>query len=207
MSIEGEVDALEELVGRTRGAQPWRKLFHATNGLVLAAALTFLPLGRSMTLAALGMILLLLITLDLVRLRSREANELFFKVFSSLASPREERGLASSTWYTLGVLLAVAFFDRHTAVSGVLVLGLADPAASYLGQRRGTTPFMGGTVLGSSTFFAVALGVLAFRHSLPVALIAAAAVTVAERRSWPLDDNLTIPVACAGVLAATSLVL
>lgn len=103
--------------------------------------------------------------------------------------------------------MAVALFSREHATSAVLVLGLADPAASYAGQRWGHKPFLGGTVLGSTTFFLVAGGVLGSRHTLPLALITAAVVTLAERRSWPLDDNLTIPVACAAALTGLGFVL
>lgn len=195
------MDGLAALVERTRGPQPWRKLFHATNGVAVASALSLLPVGRWAAVSVLGGVLAALVVMDLVRLTNRRANELFFVAFPSLASPREARGVASSTWYTLGVGLAVALFSRHDAISGVLVLALADPAASYVGQRWGRTPFLGGTVRGSLAFFVVAGAILALRHDLPVALAAAIAVTLAERRSWPLDDNLTIPVACAAVLA------
>ena len=197
---------LDELVQRTRGLQPWRRLFHAANGLGTAAALTWLPLERRHAIAILGAVVAFLAVADVVRLRVRSANRFFFRAFSLLASPREAEGIASSTWYALGIFLAVALFPLPYAVSGVLVLGLADPAASYIGQRWGGRPFMGGTLIGTAVFFAVACAVLGLRHALPVALVAAAVVTIAERRSWPLDDNLMIPLACAGVLAAAGLV-
>jgi dolichol kinase len=196
----------DELVGRTSGAQPWRKLFHATNGVAVAAALTHLPLSSSMVVLVLTVVLVVLGLVDLVRLRVPTANRLFFRAFARLASPREARGVASSTWYALGLLLAVTLFPSHHAVSGVLVLALADPVASYVGQRWGRKPFLGGTVEGTIAFFSVAVGVLALRNSVFVALAAAAVVAIAERRSWPLDDNLTIPVTCAGVLTALGFV-
>jgi dolichol kinase len=196
----GGPDELHELVGRTRGPQPWRKLFHAVNGITIAVGLTTLPLSRGEAVAVFGGILSLLVALDVLRLRHEATNRLFFLAFSSLASPREAKGVASSTWYTLGALLTVALFSRAHAVSGVLVLALADPAASYVGQRWGSRPLLAGTLLGSAAFFLVALAVLAARHPLPVALVASVAVALAERLSWPLDDNLTIPIVGAAVL-------
>jgi dolichol kinase len=41
----------------------------------------------------------------------------------------------------------------------------------------------------------------------PAALCAAVAGALAERRSWPLDDDLTIPVVSAGVLYALGPIL
>jgi dolichol kinase len=86
-------------------------------------------------------------------------------------------------------------------------MGLGDPVASYLGRRFGKTPFLGGTLEGTIAFLLVAAAVLLFRHAAPVALLAAALSAVAERRSWPLDDNLGVPLACGGTLLAAQWLL
>jgi dolichol kinase len=181
-------------VQQTHGLQPWRKVFHAFNGLVIAGGLTFFHMERAPALVILGGITLTLLVWDVVRLRHRGANELFFRSFSSLVSPREAAGFASSTWYMLGVLVVVSLLDRPDAVSAILVLGLADPVASVVGQTFGRRPFLGGTVEGTAVFLAVALTILMIRHAWPAALAAATLAALAERRSWPLDDNFTVPV-------------
>lgn len=160
-------------------------------GLSLLLLHLDLPRSTAATLLAAGAVLVLVA--DLFRLRYPPANELFFRAFRLLASPREASGLASSTWYAVAVAAAVAFFPLHHAVSGILVLALADPAGSYVGQRWGRRPFLGGTVAGSLTFCMVAGVVLGLRHPPAVAAVAVVAATLAERRSWPLDDNLAIP--------------
>jgi dolichol kinase len=48
----------------------------------------------------------------------------------------------------------------------------------------------------------VAALVLVLRHPLPAALPAALIAALAERLSWPLDDNFTIPIACAAALTS-----
>ena len=200
-------DALDELVGRTRGLQPWRKLFHACNGIAVAAGLAYLGLPRSEALVVLGGIAILLLLGDVLRLAHKGTNELFFRAFSSLASPREAKGLASSTWYVFGIVIALLLAPRPEVVSGVLVLGLADPAASAFGQKYGRRPFLGGTIEGTLVFVAVALAILAIRHPWPAAVPAAIVAAVAERRSWPIDDNFTIPVVTSIALYGMSLVL
>ncbi len=194
---------LDELIERTAGPQPWRKALHAFNAVVIAVALEYLSPSRGVSVLALIAMASTLVIVDAARLTNLSANELFFRTFNRLASPREARRIASSTWYALGMLVAVAAFPLHAAVSGVLVLGLCDPAAAYVGRRFGTRPFLGGTLEGSLAFFVVAALILGLRHSWPAALAAAAAGAIAERRSWPLDDNLTIPVVCAAVIQAT----
>jgi dolichol kinase len=100
------------------------------------------------------------------------------------------------------LLAAFALFSREIGVSSVLVLGLADPLAGYVGRRFGRRPFLGGTLEGTLTFLAVAAVILTVRHPAPVALLAAAVSTLAERRSWPLDDNLAVPLACGAALTS-----
>lgn len=191
---------MDTLVDSTSGLQPWRRVMHATNGVLVALALTVLPISRGWAVALLLAALAAQGGLDLVRLRWPQVNAAFFSVFRHVASPREATGVASSTWYTMGLVLAVAMFPREAAVTGILVLALADPAASYVGRRWGRRPFLGASLEGTAVFATVAFLVLAARHDLATALVGAAASAMAERLSWPLDDNLTVPVAAAAVV-------
>lgn len=192
-----EADSLQDLVRLTEGVQPWRRVFHATNGVVFAAALTWWPYGTWPATVALWAVVGVLLASDALRFKVPVANRAFFRLLRPFASPREARGVASSTWYAIGIATAVTLTPIPVAVSGILVMALADPAASYYGQRWGRRPFLGGSLEGSLVFFAVALAVLLPRHGLWVALGVAVPVTVLERRSWPLDDNLTVPVVSA----------
>lgn len=191
---------LDALVERTRGPQPWRRLFHLANGVAVAGLLSLPGVSRGAALVALGAVVVGLLILDVVRLRHARANEMFFRAFVHLASPREARGIASSTWYAVALLVVVAFFPFPAAVSGILVLAVSDPAASWVGRRWGTKPFLGGTLEGSLVFLATALAILAFRHPLPLAFVTALLAMVAERVSWPVDDNFAVPVTTAAAL-------
>ncbi len=191
---------LDALVERTRGPQPWRRLFHLATGAVVATLLTLPGVPKGTALLVLAAVVVGLLLLDVVRLRDTRANEVFFRAFVHLASPREAHGIASSTWYAIALLVVVALFPRAAAVSGIVVLAVSDPAAGWVGRRWGRRPFLGGTLEGSIVFAATAFAVLAFRHPLPVALVAALAATLAERVSWPVDDNFAVPVTAAAVL-------
>ncbi|MDP2956890.1 MAG: hypothetical protein Q8N53_10765 [Longimicrobiales bacterium] len=191
---------LDTLVGRTTGLQPWRRLFHAATGSLVAGILLYADVPRVAAVGILGAVLGGLVVLDATRLVSPGANAIFFRAFRTLASPREAGRPASSTWYALGMTLAVAFFSPEAAVSGILVLALADPAASYVGQRWGRRPFLGASLEGTALFAAVAFAILAARHGLVPGAAGALAAALAERLSWPLDDNLTIPVVAAAVV-------
>jgi dolichol kinase len=196
---------LDALVARTRGPQPWRKVFHAFNASALSVTVVTLEPSQALLLGLLGGLAAILLAADIVRLRNVSANQLFFRAFASLASPREARGIASSTWYAIGVLLAFLAFPRAVAISSVLVLGLADPAASIVGQRWGKRPFLGGSLEGTAAFILVAGVILLTRHPVALALMATAVSAVAERRAWPLDDNLAVPIFCGLALSAGAL--
>jgi dolichol kinase len=200
MDATGRGARWEELVARTSGPQPWRRAFHAVNGVAIAAAVTWWPFSNAAALGVLGSIVLGLLAFDVVRLTMPAANTLFFTWFGRLASPREAEGVASSTWYMMGITFAVAIAPGPAGVSAILVMSLADPAASYFGRRWGRRPFLGGSVEGSVVFLLIALAVLLPRHALPAAVGVALVATLLERRSWPLDDNLAVPVGCALIL-------
>lgn len=157
----------------------------------------FGPWSDATARAVLSTVAVALLGLDLIRLRHTRANLLFFRLFPALASPREAAGIASSTWYMVGIALALWVAPVPAVVSGIVVLALADPAASYYGRRWGTKPFLGGSLEGSAVFVLVAFAALAPRHTWSVALVAALLGALLERRSWPLDDNLALPVGTA----------
>jgi dolichol kinase len=188
------------LVARTEGLQPWRRIFHALCGLIVVALLVGLEPEWIVATGVLGVLTLVVLAADLLRLVRPELNRLFFRLFPALASPREERRLASSTWFLLGVFFAVVVFPREVTIPAILVLALADPAASWMGRRWGRRRFGAGTVVGSTVFFLVAALVLAPFVGPGVALAAAAVIGLLEAAPWPVDDNLIIPLAAGVVL-------
>lgn len=199
-------DDLDRLVERTTGLQPWRRLFHMTGGVAVSVILLRGYVPEGLALVILGVVLALMLGLDLVRLRHPETNRLFFLVFYRLASPREARGLASSTWYVMGISLTLAIFPLEIAAAAILVLALADPLASYLGRRFGKRSLGSGTVEGTLVFLAVAFLVLALFEEIPVAAGVALLASVVEPIPWRLDDNLTVPMTVGvGLLIAGSL--
>ncbi len=138
--------------------------------------------------------------IDAIRLYDPDLNRRFFRVFMALASPREAKELASSTWYLLGVLVTLLLFPRPYALAGILVLALADPAASVVGRLWGRIPFLGGSVRGTAAFAVVAFLVLLLFVPWWAALVTAVATALLEASPLDLDDNLLVPLTAAGVL-------
>jgi dolichol kinase len=191
---------LVRLVNETAGMQPWRRVFHTANGVLLVLVLGTFPIPRSAVLLALGGLFLALLLLDAWRLARPGVNLLFFRLFAPLVSPREEMKIASSTWYALGIFLTILLFSQRIALPAILTLALADPAAVFSGRTWGRRKLGKGTWVGSFAFALVASAALLLFFPWPVALGAALAATAVEAAPLPLDDNLTIPLATAGVL-------
>lgn len=181
----------------TEGLQPWRRLFHMGAGVAMAAFVHRMGPGSALPVALLAGALAAALVLDWVRLRSRVANTTFFRRFSALASPREARKPASSTWFLIGALTVLVFAPHGFFAPALLVLALADPAASLVGRLWGRHKLGKGSWEGTGAFFLVALAVLVPFAGLSAGLIAALAVAVAEVVPSGIDDNLTVPLATA----------
>jgi dolichol kinase len=195
---------LSRLVARTEGAQPWRRVFHAANGLLIAGGLLVWRPSWEVAVGLLAAAALGAFLLDGLRFAVPSLNRLFFKVLRPFASPREAAGIASSTWYLVGALLAVAAFPRTIAAAAILVLAFADPAASYIGRRWGRRPTGTGTWLGTGVFAGVAtLVLLPFAHPLTALLVGLGTAWI-ERTRWPrgirIDDNLLVPLVAGALL-------
>ncbi len=201
MSFDARRDPeFESLVRRSQGFQPWRRIFHAANGIFIVLALKALPIRTWDAVVLLGVVFSVLLLLDGVRLTNPQLNRLFFQLFSPLVSPREAKKPASSTWYVLGILLTLLLFPRQQALGGILVLALADPAAAFAGRHWGKRRLGAGTVEGSLAFVGVAFLVLLPFTPWPVALAGALAGALVEVLPWDVDDNLVVPPVVAGVL-------
>jgi len=191
----------------TTGIQTGRRIVHATTGTVIFLVITQMELTTSLAVTSLAVIFFVLLSSDLLRLRLPQLNILFFRIFQLLVSPRESQKIASSTWYILGALIAILLFPLPAALSGILVLAYADPTASYFGRRWGRHPFLGGTVEGTLAFLTVAALILSIRHPLYISIPSAFLIAIVERVAWPVDDNLILAPACAGILTLSDLLV
>lgn len=192
---------LAELVEKTGGLQPLRRLLHFGAGLIVVLAVTVGHVPRQTLIGVLSILFGLSLAADLLRLRWSHANRAFFRAFITLASPREAGKIASSTWYVLGVLLVFVFFPERIALASTLMLAVADPVGNLVGRTVGTRRFGTGTWEGTSGLVAASfLAALVFVPPVQAG-VAALAVGLAETREWRYDDNLTVPITAGLVLS------
>ena len=207
--------AFEAPVPVARPANYTRSLFHVASGAFSLALLRLAP-GRSWLIAAAVAFATLAWTLEIARRRSPAVNDALMRMLKSIAHPRERHHVNSSTWYGTALLILALFFPLRAAEIGVVVLGLADPAAGFIGRRYGRTRLRAGRSLeGTLAFFVVAaigaLATLSAFYALPwssriiLAIAGGVIGAVTELISTRLDDNFTIPLTTAIAVTATQL--
>lgn len=194
----------DALVRRTRGLQPWRRIFHAAGGVALAGFAWAAGANSSAVGWTLAVLFAIAAALDVFRLASSAVNAAFFRWLSVLASPREARRVASSTWYVASALILSLWAPAPVFVPAVLVLALADPAAAVAGRLWGKRSLGTGTWEGAGVFFVAATAVLTPFVGI-AAVPVAAVVAVLEVLPTGLDDNLVVPLVTAFALAVAGL--
>lgn len=147
--------------------------------------------------------------MEIGRRRSPAVNRFLMKVFGPIAHPHETHRVNSATWYVTA-LLALSLTASPMACSlAVIVLGIGDPAAAFVGRRWGRTRLASGRSLEGSLGFVIFAGLAAVTtlsiyypgigvaELLTLALVSALAGAIAELLTAGLDDNLVIPLAAA----------
>lgn len=175
-----------------------RKSLHLLLSLIAAAVVWWLPAIPAATILAGATFAAL--TVELARRTSGPFARGFQRVLGPLLRDRETRGLTGATTLAIGFTVAVVLLPGVPAVAGILVAGVADALAAFIGKRLGRIRYPGGKSLeGSAAFF---IAVLAIALALPglspaTAAALALAVTLLEAPTLPVDDNLYLPLATA----------
>jgi dolichol kinase len=172
-----------------------RKLIHLAMTVVPACGWLISP-----TLAAgiSGILLLASLVVEAARRWWPWVNHLLWQLIPATFRRGEERRILGSTWFALGMSMALLLFGRDAGGTAILFLVWGDPAAEFVGRRWGPSG-QGKTVAGSLGCLAACLlaGLVGFGLGglSPWAVLAGGMVaTLVERWSPPPDDNLWMPI-------------
>lgn len=179
-----------------------RKLWHIST--VFTMFVLHLLLSESTGLWILVIASILLIGLDILRIRSVSMNQFIVRYFSPLMRENELHKFAGTTYLLSGVTLSVLLFSHSVVSLSLLFLAFADPLASYIGIRYGKEKLIGQKTLQGfiaafvvcvlcSVFFSLQWTIPLDRRvafCLIAGLIGAAAELVPVGK---IDDNFTLP--------------
>lgn len=189
-----------------------RSFFHVLSAAAALLMLRLVPHREWLVLLS-GSLALFAWSLETARRVYPPANAYLMRFFSRIAHPEETHKVNSSTWYLTALVGLALFAPLRSAELGVVVLGLADPAAGFIGRRIGRTKIRKNRSLeGTLGFFAVGMAgafalLMAFYplplpSTLAIAAVASAAGALIELATIRFDDNFTIPVTVALVAAS-----
>ena len=181
-----------------------RRLFHLAAGLSLPAAILVVPehiMQWVLVAASLAAILL-----ELSRGLVPTANDWVF-TWLPLFKSQERYQVTGATFLILGATAAYFAFDNEIVVLALVFLAVGDPLAALVGRRDHRLRIFEKSVVGSAAFVVVAVAagaVVTLHPDVPLAwwlIPGAVAAAVAELLPIPIDDNLTIPLASASLMA------
>jgi dolichol kinase len=180
-----------------------RKALHLSSVVVPVAYAVGLP--RTTLVAALAVLALVALVVELARMRHDALRAHFHGVLGPLLRDHELARWSGATWLVLALLALALWAPRDVAIAGMWAVSVGDAAAALAG-RAFTPPALppsrargSKTVVGSAAcFVATLIGALALAH-LPVSqgLLAAACATAAEYPTSRVDDNVRIAAAVA----------
>jgi len=186
-----------------------RKLYHLLGGLGLLSL--YYLLGRQNALICYGILVLLVLAIDITRLRVPAFNQFIQTRFSSFIRKNEANKLTGTAPYVLGIGLSLLLYRTDIATAAICFLAFGDVTATAVGERYGRTKISGEKSLeGTLAFVAIAVTVgfllpltgIHLMHGIVLAgAIAAAGV---ELVPLPVNDNLVIPLVSGGVMEVIS---
>ncbi len=182
-------------------AERGRKLVHLAT-IVLPLWIWWIPppwTWRGPLLAFLGVLVV-----DVLRLRVPAVAGGFAKRVEPYLRPSERAGPVVAVHLLTGVgALLAAIAPRPIAATALAYLAVGDAAAALVGRRFGRRRLGAKSLEGSLACFAccLGLGALALPQHPAAILGGAVAATLAEALPLPVDDNLSVPLVGAAVLA------
>jgi dolichol kinase len=182
-----------------------RKFYHLAGGLGLL--FFYYILGRDRALLFYAVLFVVVLALDLMRLKMPAVNRFVLTKFPSFIRTSEEHKLTGTASYVLGIGSTLYLYRTDLATLAICFLIFGDVAATTIGERYGKTKIGDKSLEGSIAFVvaAVSTGFLLSLMGISVmfGLILAGAIIAAgvELLPLPVNDNLLIPLVSGGAMS------
>lgn len=182
-----------------------RKFYHLIGGVGLLSL--YYILGRDRVFIFYALFFLIVLVLEILRLKIPAVNRLIFTKFGSFIRKNEEHKLTGTAPYILGIGLSLYLYRPDIATAAICFLVFGDVAATTIGERYGKTKIGNKSLEGTLAFVVAALsvGFLLPLVGIPVMhgiiLVGAIVAAGVELLPLPVNDNLVIPLVSGGVMA------
>jgi len=175
-----------------------RKFYHLVGGVGLLSL--YYVLGRNQALWIYAILFIVVLVLDVARLKLPSVNRFVYSRFGGFIRNNEKQKLTGTAPYILGIGLSLYAFSTDIASVAICFLAFGDVAATTIGERYGKTKIGAKSLEGTAAFIVAGLfvGLLLLPVAgvqLPLMIIVAGAVIAAAVELVPLaNDNVTIPI-------------
>ena len=175
-----------------------RKLYHLFGGVGLLSL--YYVLGRERSLLFYGCFFLVVLGIDLLRLRVNAVNRFVMRNFSSFIRKNEEHKLTGTAPYIFGIGFSLFAYSPEIATAAICYLAFGDVAATTIGERYGRTRIRDKSLEGTAAFIIAALtaglimsfiGIELITGVMVMGVLVAAGVEILP---LPVNDNLAIPI-------------
>jgi len=189
----------------------WRRLWHLVGGSLFPILALFIPAPA--LLISLGAMTALFVAWEIARFAFPSVNQWMVTHLGVMLKREERFRPTGSTYLLLSSVAVFVLFDRYVAITSVLFLSIGDFMATVIGEKFGRRRIFDKSLEGSLACLASCLliGLVMSRTSpvlvLPAAIAGAISATLVELLPIPIDDNLTIPLSSAGIMALTAFYL
>jgi len=180
-----------------------RKLVHIGSS---AIPIGYYFLDKQILLDVLFPLLFLILLVEIMKYRIEFVYNLYVSIFGPMLKRHEaDRNLfrfTGATWVLIADVFCILFFPKVIAITGMLVLSLADSLSAVFGTMvKGKHFAPDRTVLGTTVFFLVCLAISFLgpkyfytlkEYSIYVAM--SVITTISDIVPLPVDDNFAIPI-------------
>jgi len=188
----------------------WRKLWHLVGGSFFPILAFFIP--REALLITVGVITGIFVAWEAARFVSARINRWSVSHLRIILKREERLQPTGTTLLLLASLVVFLLFEKYIAITALLFVAVGDPVAAMAGSRFGKHMLPSEkTVEGSIACLISCLivGMLMLRASsvitLPMVTYGAICATATEMLPVPADDNFTMPLFSALVMALISI--
>ena len=173
-----------------------RKATHM-GALVIPAGYYLLGLDKGTALAVLVPAFLVVLVIDIARLRNWPLWRTFVgRVFAPMIRHHEMNGdFMGATYILMASCCTVALYHKPIAIAALAFIIVGDTFAAVIGRRYGKHRFRTKSLEGSAACLVGTLlvALVAPHLALPVGLTGAVAATLFEAFPLGVDDNVTVP--------------
>jgi dolichol kinase len=174
-----------------------RKMLHLSSAVVPVSYALGAP--RIVIVAALGVALLVALSIEFLRALAPSVQARFVRVVGGLLRDAEAHRWTGATWLLLAFAGLVVFAPREIAVAGCWAVAAGDAMAAIIGRlvHQRSRAGQRKSIAGSAACFLVTLaGCATIAHLVwAESLVASASATLAERPTGGVNDNVRIAIA------------